>query len=137
MYACTVQSYAVHLRYICQERVSSLERRTAFLNRFTREIFLELRNGSLISRTHGTGSLSHSVTTPSWIDMRLLYSAMYRAQAEPVLLSSAAELSSFGYFQRSSVKEMMVFFSRTLAQQHVAPGQRITAGVNSRFTCIC
>merc|ERR1712139_459668 len=50
----------------------------------------------------------------------------YRAQAQPILLSSAAELSSFGYFQRSSIKEMMVFFSRTLAQQHVAPGQRIT-----------
>jgi len=61
--------------------------------------------------------------------MRLLYSALYKSGSTspgkegPVILTSAAELSSFGYFQRTGVKEMMVFFSRTFAK-NVAPGGR-------------
>lgn len=67
--------------------------------------------------------------------MRLLYSAIFRTGSEgPTILSSAAELSSFGYFQRSSVKEMMVFFSRTFAKSNSAPGQR-TAVKHEGYLC--
>ena len=44
--------------------------------------------------------------------MKLLYSAVFKAGSAtadgsgPVMMTSAAELSSFGYFQRRSVKEM-------------------------------
>ena len=31
---------------------------------------------------------------------------------EPVLLGIASEVSNFGYFQRSTVKEMLLFVSR-------------------------
>lgn len=61
--------------------------------------------------------------------MRLLYSALYKTGSTspgkdgPVLLTSAAELSSFGYFQRGSIKEMFVFFSRAFAK-NAAPGGR-------------
>jgi synaptobrevin family protein YKT6 len=47
------------------------------------------------------------------------------AEAPPVGLGMAAELSSFGYFQRSSVREMLQFTSRTIVQR-TAPGQRQT-----------
>lgn len=61
--------------------------------------------------------------------MRLLYSVIYKTNSQapgkdgPVMLSSAAELSSFGYFQRGSVKEMFVFFSRTFAK-NATPSSR-------------
>lgn len=41
----------------------------------------------------------------------------------PVMLASAFDLSSFGYFQRGSVKEFIVFFSRTLMER-TTRGQR-------------
>lgn len=41
----------------------------------------------------------------------------------PVMLANAFDLSSFGYFQRSSVKEFIVFFSRTLMER-TTRGQR-------------
>ncbi|KIZ01023.1 VAMP-like protein YKT61 [Monoraphidium neglectum] len=47
------------------------------------------------------------------------------AEAPPVALGMAAELSSFGYFQRASVREMLQFTSRTIVQR-TAPGQRQT-----------
>ena len=42
--------------------------------------------------------------------MKLIYSAIFKAGSDngkggPVILTSAAELSSFGYFQRGSYKE--------------------------------
>eukprot|EP00475_Leptophrys_vorax_P044086 TRINITY_DN8703_c0_g1_i1.p1 TRINITY_DN8703_c0_g1~~TRINITY_DN8703_c0_g1_i1.p1 ORF type:complete len:198 (-),score=32.43 TRINITY_DN8703_c0_g1_i1:214-807(-) len=42
---------------------------------------------------------------------------------EPVLLASALDLSSFGYFQRGTVKEMIWFVSRTIAKR-TPPGRR-------------
>ncbi|GJP37165.1 hypothetical protein CLOM_g21602 [Closterium sp. NIES-68] len=43
--------------------------------------------------------------------------------SEPVLLASATDLSSFGYFQRGTVKEMIWFVSRTIARR-TPPGRR-------------
>ncbi|GLJ11992.1 hypothetical protein SUGI_0181590 [Cryptomeria japonica] len=43
--------------------------------------------------------------------------------SDPVLLSSASNLSQFGYFQRSSAKEFIMFVSRTIASRTL-PGQR-------------
>lgn len=42
---------------------------------------------------------------------------------KPIILSQAYDLSSFGYFQRGSVKEFIVFFCRTLMSK-TARGQR-------------
>ena len=42
---------------------------------------------------------------------------------EPVCLGSALDLSNFGYFQRSTVKEMLLFVSRTIVKR-TQPGQR-------------
>lgn len=47
------------------------------------------------------------------------------AEATPIVLGMAADLSSFGYFQRASVREMLQFTSRTIVQR-TAPGQRQT-----------
>jgi synaptobrevin family protein YKT6 len=60
--------------------------------------------------------------------MKLLAVALYKhrgPEVEPVCLGLAAELSSFGYFQRASVKEMLSFLSKTIVQRTVA-GQRQT-----------
>ena len=71
--------------------------------------------------------------------MKLVYSCVYATGSKapgkegPVILSSAAELTSFGYFQRSSVKEMFVFFSRTFAK-NVKPGQR-TSVKHEAYLC--
>ena len=43
--------------------------------------------------------------------------------SDPVLLCSASNLSQFGYFQRSSAKEFIMFVSRTIGSRTV-PGQR-------------
>jgi synaptobrevin family protein YKT6 len=45
--------------------------------------------------------------------------------AEPVTLTQAMELSSFGFFQRGSVREMITFFSKTITKR-TPPGQRQT-----------
>jgi len=71
--------------------------------------------------------------------MRLVYSCVYKTGSTapgkegPVILTSAAELSSFGYFQRSTIKETFVFFSRTFAK-NVSPGQR-TSVKQEGFLC--
>ena len=44
-------------------------------------------------------------------------------QAEPFILGQATDLSSFGYFQRGPVREMLNFASRTVCKR-TAPGQR-------------
>lgn len=41
-----------------------------------------------------------------------------------VILAAEYELSSFGYFQRSSIQEFMTFFSKTLAERTPNPGSR-------------
>jgi len=43
---------------------------------------------------------------------------------QPVILSSAFDLSTFGFFQRTSAKEFIVFMSRTVAKR-CQPGSRI------------
>lgn len=42
---------------------------------------------------------------------------------DPVMLIQASELTSFGFFQRGTVKEMLTFFSKTIAKR-TPPGQR-------------
>ena len=39
------------------------------------------------------------------------------ADAEPVLLGSAHDVSSFGYFERKAVREMLAFVGRTVAKR--------------------
>ncbi|KAK3435658.1 hypothetical protein EUGRSUZ_C00369 [Eucalyptus grandis] len=43
--------------------------------------------------------------------------------SDPIILANAADVSHFGYFQRSSVKEFIVFVGRTVAKR-TPPGQR-------------
>lgn len=45
------------------------------------------------------------------------------SETDPVILANAMDLTSFGYFQRGTVKEMMVFVSRTIAKR-TPPGRR-------------
>jgi synaptobrevin family protein YKT6 len=47
------------------------------------------------------------------------------ADREPYLLGFASDLSTFGYFQRGTVKEMLTFVSRTVARK-TQIGQRQT-----------
>lgn len=42
---------------------------------------------------------------------------------DPISLTSASDLSSYGFFQRQGVKEMLTFFSKTFSKR-TAPGQR-------------
>jgi synaptobrevin family protein YKT6 len=39
------------------------------------------------------------------------------------MITQACELSSFGFFQRGTVKEMITFFDKTIAKR-TQPGQR-------------
>jgi len=56
--------------------------------------------------------------------MRLLAISILRNDVEPAIqLASAQDLSTFGFFQRSSVGEFMTFFSKTVASRTQA-GQR-------------
>lgn len=75
------------------------------------------------------------------IGMRLLFSCVYKTGAVcpgkegPPILSLAKELSSFSYFQRSSIGEMFTFFSRTFAaNKQLAPGAR-TSVKHEAFLC--
>ena len=43
--------------------------------------------------------------------------------SDPVILANALDVSHFGYFQRSSVKEFIVFVGRTVAKR-TPPSQR-------------
>ena len=58
--------------------------------------------------------------------MKILGIGILRSNADtedPVMLVQACELSSFGFFQRGSVREMITFFSKTIAKR-TPPGQR-------------
>eukprot|EP00271_Cylindrocystis_brebissonii_P019666 TRINITY_DN610_c0_g4_i1.p1 TRINITY_DN610_c0_g4~~TRINITY_DN610_c0_g4_i1.p1 ORF type:complete len:199 (-),score=26.49 TRINITY_DN610_c0_g4_i1:768-1364(-) len=46
-----------------------------------------------------------------------------RGEADPVLLGSASDLNHFNYFQRPSVRELILFVSRTVAKR-TDPGRR-------------
>ncbi|KAK8654853.1 hypothetical protein V6N13_107449 [Hibiscus sabdariffa] len=43
--------------------------------------------------------------------------------SDPIILANASDVSHFGYFQRSSIREFIVFVSRTVAKR-TPPGQR-------------
>ncbi|KAK4415041.1 VAMP-like protein YKT61 [Sesamum alatum] len=43
--------------------------------------------------------------------------------SDPIILANASDLSSFGFFQRGSVREFLVFVSRTVSKR-TPPGQR-------------
>ena len=49
----------------------------------------------------------------------------WNGEQEPLLFGLAADLSTFGFFQRGSVKEMLTFVSRTVAKR-TQPGTRQT-----------
>lgn len=60
--------------------------------------------------------------------MKLLAVALFThrgTEVDPACLGLAAELSSYGYFQRSTVKDMLLFTSKTIVQR-TAVGQRQT-----------
>ncbi|XP_021757356.1 VAMP-like protein YKT61 [Chenopodium quinoa] len=45
------------------------------------------------------------------------------SEENPIILANASDVSTFGFFQRSSVREFIVFVSRTVAKRTL-PGQR-------------
>ena len=49
----------------------------------------------------------------------------WNGEQEPLLFGLAADLTTFGFFQRGSVKEMLTFVSRTVAKR-TQPGTRQT-----------
>lgn len=55
---------------------------------------------------------------------------------EPILVGSASDLSSFGYFQRSSVRELITFASRTIAKR-TPPGRRQSVEQDGDFFFSC
>ncbi|RKP12343.1 Longin-like domain-containing protein [Piptocephalis cylindrospora] len=55
--------------------------------------------------------------------MKLFSVAIYTKSPQVLALCSSSELSSFGYFQRSSVQEFMTFLSGTVVDR-TEPGQR-------------
>jgi len=73
--------------------------------------------------------------------MRLLTSILFKTGSTgvgkegPPILTQAKELSSFSYFQRSSVGEMLTFFARTFASnKNLTPGAR-TSVKHEQFLC--
>ena len=60
--------------------------------------------------------------------MKVISIAIFRYMQdtpEPVLLSVAEDLSSFGFFQKQGVREMLVVFGKIIVKR-IQPGQRIT-----------
>merc|ERR1719155_354030 len=60
--------------------------------------------------------------------MKVLHVAIMRFTRdtpEPVVLCQEADLSSFGFFEKSTVKQMLQFFSKTVVSR-VKAGQRVT-----------
>jgi hypothetical protein len=55
--------------------------------------------------------------------------------SDPVILANAMDVSHFGYFQRSSVKEFIFFVGRTVAKR-TPPGQRQSVQHEGRFQYI-
>lgn len=53
----------------------------------------------------------------------LLLRAVPGGGADPVVLANASDVSQFGYFQRSSAKEFILFVARTIANR-TPGGQR-------------
>lgn len=57
----------------------------------------------------------------------------WNGEREPFLCGLGSDLSSFGFFQRGSVREMLTFVSRTVAKRTVV-GQRQTVQ-NEEYYC--
>ena len=57
----------------------------------------------------------------------------WNGDKEPVLFGVGTDLSSFGFFQRGSVKEMLTFVARTVAKRTLI-GQRQTVQ-NEEYYC--
>lgn len=67
--------------------------------------------------------------------MKLTAIAIYKwvsGETQPVLLGISADVANFGYFQRSSIREMISFTSRTIVQR-TQPGQRQTVKQDDYF----
>lgn len=56
--------------------------------------------------------------------MKLFGILILNQDADPVICSSAIDVSSFGYFQRSSAQEFIIFLARTIAKR-VTPGSKM------------
>ncbi|KAG6739873.1 hypothetical protein POTOM_057491 [Populus tomentosa] len=56
--------------------------------------------------------------------------------SDPVILANACDVSHFGYFQRSSVREFIVFVGRTVAKR-TPPGQRQSVQHEGPITEFC
>lgn len=54
------------------------------------------------------------------------------SEENPIILANASDVSQFGFFQRSSVREFIVFVSRTVAKR-TNPGQRQSVEHEGRF----
>lgn len=57
------------------------------------------------------------------VKITLLMLWKWNGDSEPFRLGSAQDLSHFGYFERSTAKEMLTFASRTIVAR-TQPGQR-------------
>lgn len=57
----------------------------------------------------------------------------WSGEKDPILYGLAADLSTFGFFQRGSVKEMLTFVARTVAKR-TQVGQRQTVQ-NEEYYC--
>ena len=60
--------------------------------------------------------------------MKVLHIAIMRFNRdtpEPVVLHQGADVSAFGFFEKSTVRQMLIFFSKTVVSR-VKAGQRIT-----------
>ncbi|GAQ87536.1 vesicle transport protein [Klebsormidium nitens] len=55
--------------------------------------------------------------------------------ADPTLLANASDVSNFGYFQRSSVREMIIFVSRTVGKR--TPLQRRQSVEHEEYMVHC
>lgn len=56
----------------------------------------------------------------------------WRPDDEPELLGQALDVSEFGFYQRSSVREMIIFVCRTIVRR-THPGQRQTVQHENYF----
>lgn len=76
-------------------------------------------NGKQIAAEH-TQSTQHTATTTTTTTMKIYYMGVLRpAQngSKTVSLAEAKDLSSFTFFQRSSVGQFMTFFAQTIAER--------------------
>lgn len=77
--------------------------------------------------SHAQGCIGQFVRSAKAANLTMKLTAVsilkWNGEKDAFLLGIAADLSSFGFFQRSTVKEMLTFLSRTVAKR-TQPGQR-------------